>query len=93
MESFGAFAARCALSAKSVVLEIILSNRRVTVDSRGGGGNLIVCWQAGHWRDCPAIWEEYSMCSPQRSQMILRSVGGIVRGHDGRIIYHPAIKK
>ena len=32
------------------------------------------------------------MCSPQRSQMILRSVGGIVRGHDGRIIYHPAIK-
>jgi hypothetical protein len=22
----------------------------------------------------------------------LRSVGGIVRGHDGRIIYHPAIK-
>ena len=30
--------ARCAPSAKSVVLEIILSNRRVTVDSHGAGG-------------------------------------------------------
>jgi hypothetical protein len=34
----GPLAARCALSAKSVVLEIILSNRRVTVDSHGAGG-------------------------------------------------------
>ena len=39
MESFGAFAAGCDLSAKSVVPEFILFDRRVSVDShRAGGG-------------------------------------------------------
>jgi hypothetical protein len=33
------------------------------------------------------------MCSPQRSQVILRYVvGGIVRGYHGRIVRHLAIR-
>ena len=54
MERCGLLAARCALSAKSVVPELILFGRRVPVDSHGAGGGR-------NWAD-PVTWHRDTGC-------------------------------
>jgi hypothetical protein len=66
MERCGPLAARCALSAKSVVLEIILSNRSVTVDSHGAGGGR-------NWAD-PITRHRNAGCCSERVAHFLRGL-------------------
>jgi hypothetical protein len=66
MERCGLLAARCALSAKSVVPELILFGRRVPVDGHGAGGGR-------NWAD-PITRHRNAGCSSERVAHFLSSV-------------------
>jgi hypothetical protein len=66
MESFGAFAAGCDLSAKSVVPEFILFGRRVTVDGHGAGSGR-------NWAD-PITGHRNAGCCSERVAHFLRGL-------------------
>jgi hypothetical protein len=66
MERCSPLAARCALSAKSVVPKLILFGRRVPVDSHGAGGG----------RNCtdPVTWHRNAGCCSERVAHFLRGL-------------------
>ncbi len=66
MERCGLLAARCAFSAKSVVPELILFGRRVSVDSHGAGGGR-------NWAD-PVTRHRNTGCCSERVAHFLRGL-------------------
>jgi hypothetical protein len=66
MERCGLLAARCALSAKSVVPELILFGRRIPVDSHGAGGGR-------NWAD-PVTRHRNTGCCSERVAHFLRGL-------------------